>query len=158
MTEEPLLGAFECRTRGRFRLTVQGAAIAGDVGGLHRGVEMVMDDGEGAGVRIVNAGLRGRKLLLDQFVFNTVIGERPGRVEAEGAQVAGKHLHGRDTAILYGLHELGAIGEGKIVTAPQAEPLGIGEIVDGCRARGRDVDNASIWQRVLEPEPGTALL
>src|SRR3546814_2626012 len=47
MAEEALLGGFECRASGRLGLTVQRAAVAGDVGGLHGGVEVVMDDGEG---------------------------------------------------------------------------------------------------------------
>ena len=77
---------------------------------------------------------------------------------AERAQIAGEHLHGRDAAILYGLDELGAIGEGEVVAAPQAEPLGIGEIVDGRRAGRRDVDDPGVRESVLEPEPRTALL
>ena len=55
-------------------------------------------------------------------------------------------------------HELGAGGEGKVLAAPQAEPLGIGEIVHRRGARRRDVDDAGIRQSVLQPQPGTALL
>ena len=55
-------------------------------------------------------------------------------------------------------HELGAGGEGKVLAAPEAEPLGVGEIVHGGGARGRDVDDARIGQRVLQAQPGPALL
>ena len=54
--------------------------------------------------------------------------------------------------------ELGAGGEGEVLAAPEAEPLGIGEIVDRGGAGGRDVDDARIGQRVLQAQAGTALL
>ena len=44
VAEEALLGAFEGGSRGGFGLRVQRAGLAGDVGGPHRGVEIVMDD------------------------------------------------------------------------------------------------------------------
>src|SRR3546814_7827569 len=81
MAEEALLGGFECRASGRLGLTVQRAAVAGDVGGLHGGVEVVMDDGEGPGIGIVDAGLLGGEPMLDQLVLDAIVGERAGRVE-----------------------------------------------------------------------------
>src|SRR3546814_2497218 len=76
MAEEALLGGFECRASGRLGLTVQRAAVAGDVGGLHGGVEVVMDDGEGPGIGIVDAGLLGGEPMLDQLVLDAIVGER----------------------------------------------------------------------------------
>jgi hypothetical protein len=58
--------------------------------------------------------------VLDHLVFDAVIGERPGGVEAERAQVAGQHLHRRDAAGLDGLDELGAGREGK--SSPPQRP------------------------------------
>ena len=44
MIEEALLGAFEGGARGGLGLRVQRAGLAGDVGGPHRRVEIVVDD------------------------------------------------------------------------------------------------------------------
>ena len=49
-------------------------------------------------------------------------------------------------------------GEGKILTTPQAEPLGVGEIVHRGRARSRDVEHARIRQRVLQAQARAPLL
>ena len=57
MIEEALLGAFEGGSGCGFCLRVQRAGLARDVGGPHRGVEIVMDDAEGAGIGIVDANL-----------------------------------------------------------------------------------------------------
>ena len=96
--------------------------------------------------------------VLDQLVFDALVGERARGIEAERLQVARQHFHGRDAAGLDRLDELGARGEGKILAAPEAEPLGIGEIVDRGRAGRRDIDDARVGQRVLQAQPGAALL
>ena len=158
MAEEALLGALESRAGGRLRLGVQRAALAGDVGGLHRRVEVIVDDREGAGIGVVDAPLLVGERVLDQLVFDAVIGERAGGVEPERPQIAGQHLHGGDTAILDRLDELGAGGEGEILAAPEAEPLGIGEIVDRGGAGRRDIDDARVRQGVLQAQARTALL
>jgi hypothetical protein len=59
MAEEALLGGLEGRARGGLGLAVQRAAVARDVGGLHRGGEVVVDDGEGPGIGIIDAALLG---------------------------------------------------------------------------------------------------
>ena len=156
--EEALLGALEGRARGGFGLRVQRAGFAGDVGRLQRRVEIVVDDREGAGIGVVDADLLVGELVLDQLIFDALIGERPRGIEAERLQVARQHLHRRDAAGLDRLDELGARGEGEILAAPQAEPLGIGEIVDRGRAGRRDIEDAGIRQRVLQAQPGAALL
>src|SRR3546814_18820696 len=92
MAEEALLGGFECRASGRLGLPVQRAAVAGDVGGLHGGVEVVMDDGEGPGIGIVDAGLLGGEPLLDQLVPDAIVGETAGLVAAARAHVAREHI------------------------------------------------------------------
>jgi hypothetical protein len=114
--------------------------------------------GEGAGIGVVDADLLGRQLMLDQLVFHAVEGQRAGGVEAERAQVAGQHLHRRDAAGLDRLDELGARGEGEVLAAPEPEPLRIGEIVDGGRAGGGDVNDAGVRKRMLEAQAGAALL
>ena len=156
--EEALLGALESRPRGGFGLGVQRARFAGDVGRLQRGVEIVVDDRERAGIGVVDADLLVGEPVLDQLVFDALIGERAGGVEAERLQIARQHLHGGDAASLDRLDEFGARGEGKILAAPEAEPLGIGEIVDGGRAGRRDIDDARVRQRVLKAKPRPALL
>ena len=117
-----------------------------------------MNDGEGPGIGVVDAGLLGGELMLDQFVFDAVVGERPGRVEPERAEVARQHLHRRDAAILDRLDEFGSGREREVLAAPEAEALGVGEIVDGGRAGRRDIDDARIRQGVLEAEARTTLL
>jgi len=118
MAEEALLGGFERRAGGGLGLLVQRAVAAGDVGGLHRRIEIVMDDGEGLGVGVIDAPLFVGELVFNQLVFDTVIGERPGGVEAERTQIAREHFHGRHAAVLDGFDEFGAGGEGKILAAP----------------------------------------
>ena len=118
MPEEALLGAFEGGSRRGFCLRVQRAALAGDVGGPHRRVEVVMDDAECASVGVVDANLLGRELVFDELVFDALVGQRARGVEAERLEVARQHLHGRDTALLDRLDEFGPGGEWKILTAP----------------------------------------
>ena len=117
-----------------------------------------MDDLEGAGIGIIDADLLGRELVLDQLVFDPLVGERARGVEAERLEVAREHLHRRDTAGLDRFDELGAGGEREVRAAPEAEPLGVGEIVDRGRARRRDVEDARVGQRVLQAKPRTPLL
>ena len=132
--------------------------LAGDVRGLHRRVEIVVDDREGAGIGVVDADLLGRELVLDQLVLDAFVGERAGRIEAERLEIARQHLHRRDAAVLDRLDEFGARGERKILAAPQAQPLGIGEIVDRRGAGRGDVDDAGVRQGVLKPQARAPLL
>ena len=113
VSEEALLGGFEGRARGRFGLAVQRAALTRDVRRLHRGSKVVVDDGEGPGIGIVDTALLGRQRMLEHLVFDTVVGERAGGIEAKRPQVAGENLHRSDTPRLNGLHELGTGGEGE---------------------------------------------
>ena len=144
VVEEALLGALERRARRRLGLAVERPGLAGDIGGLQRGVEIVVDDLEGARIGVVDADLLGRELRARQLVFDAFVGERAGRIEAERLEVAGQHLHGGDAAGLDRLDELGAGGEREIRAAPQAEPLRIGEIVDRGGAGRRDVEHAGV--------------
>ena len=158
MAEEALLGALEGRPRGGLGLRVQRAGLAGDVGGLHRRVEIVVDDRERAGIGVVDADLLGRELMLDQLVFDALVGERARRIETERLEIARQHLHRRDAAGLDRLDELGAGGEREILAAPEAEPLGVGEIVDRGGAGRRDIDDAGVRQGMLEAQARAALL
>ena len=47
-----------------------------------------MDDLEGAGIGVVDAPLFGRERVFEGLDLDSVIGERPGLVEAEGLEVA----------------------------------------------------------------------
>ena len=84
MAEEALLGALEGGSRGGLGLRVQRAGLAGDVRRPHGRVEIVMDDRERAGIGVVDADLFRRELVLDQFVFDALVGERARRIKAEG--------------------------------------------------------------------------
>src|ERR1700744_101279 len=100
MTEEALLGTFERGSRSRFGLRVQGTGCAGDVGGPHGGVEVVVNDAERAGISVVDANLLRRELVFDKLILDAFIRERTCRVEAERLEVARQHFHGRDAALL----------------------------------------------------------
>ncbi len=134
------------------------AALAGDVGGLQRCVEIVVNDLEGRRIGVIDAGLFGCELVLDKFVFDAFVGKRAGHVESKRLQIARQDFHGRDTARLDGLDELRPRCERKIRAAPQAETLGISEIVNGCRAGRRDIDDARVRQRMLQAQARAALL
>jgi hypothetical protein len=105
---------------------------------------------KGAGIGVVDAPLLGREGVLDELVLDTRVGKRAGGVEAEALEIARQHLHRRHAAGLDGFHELGARGEREVRPAPQAEALGIGEVVDGGGTRRRHVDDARFGQRVLQ--------
>ena len=117
-----------------------------------------MDDLERAGIGVVDADLLRRQLVLDKLVFDALVGQRARRVEAERLEIARQHLHGRDAALLDRLDELGPRGEREVVAAPEAEALGIGEIVHRGGAGRRDIDDAGIRQGVLEPQARAPLL
>ena len=93
--------------------------------------------------------------MFDQLVFHAVEGERAGGIKTERAKVAGQNLHRRNTAGLDRLHELGPRGKRKILAAPQAEPLRIGEVMDGRGAGCRDIDDSGIRQGVLKAQAGS---
>ena len=134
MVEETLLGALEGRPRGGLGLRVQRARFAGDVGRFQRGVEIVVDDAERARIGVVDADLLVGEPVLDQLIFDALVAERSRGIEAERLHVARQDLHRSDTAGLDRLDELGPRGEGEVLAAPEAEALGVGEIVDGGRA------------------------
>src|SRR3984893_13911958 len=60
----------EGRTGGGFGLAVERPGLAGDIGGLQRGVEVVVDDLECARIGIIDADLLGREVVVDQLVFD----------------------------------------------------------------------------------------
>jgi hypothetical protein len=64
-------------SRRRLGLCVQRAALAGDVGRLQGSVEVVVDDLEGAGIRVVNTNLLSRERVFDQLVLDTFVGQGP---------------------------------------------------------------------------------
>src|SRR3546814_2088630 len=69
-------------------------------------------------------------------------GQRAGGIEAEGLQIAGQDLHRSDPAILDRADEFAPRRERKILAAPQAQPLGISEVLHRGRAGRRDIDDA----------------
>ena len=117
-----------------------------------------MDDAERAGIGVIDADLLVGEPMLDQLIFDAFVGQRTRRIETERLEVARQHLHRRDAAGLDRLDELGARGEREILAAPQAEPLGIGEIMNRGGAGRRDIDDARVRQGMLKAKSGTALL
>jgi hypothetical protein len=83
MAEEALFGAFEGGSGRGLCLTVQRAGLARDVGGPHRGVEVVVDNAERAGIRVIYPDLFRGERVLDKFVFDTFVGQGARRVETE---------------------------------------------------------------------------
>ena len=118
----------------------------------------MVDDLEGAGVRIVDAPLRVGERVFEDFDLDAVIGERAGLVEPQRLQVPGDHLQRRNAARLHGGDEFGAGLERRLAGGPKPEPAGIGEPGEGGGAGRRDVGDARIGERVLEAEPRAALL
>ena len=158
MAEKALLGALEGRERGRLGVPVERRLAVDDAGGLERLLDVAVDDLEGAGIGVVDAPLFGRQGMFEGLDLDPVIGERPGLVEAEGLQVARNHLHRRDAAGFHRGDELDPGLERRLAGGPEPEPAGIGEAGDGGGAGRRDIGDARVGQRVLEPEPGAALL
>ena len=157
--EEALLVALEGRARRRLGVAVEVCRRrAGDVGASQRGGQVVVDDLERVGIGVVDAALLGRQRVLDELVFDALVGERPGGVEAERLQVAGQHLHRRDAAVFDRRDKIGAGRERKITGAPEPEPRGIGEVLHRRGAGRRDVDDARVGQRMLQAQPRLALL
>jgi len=150
MVEEALLGRLEGRARRRLGLRVQRAGRAGDVGGLKRGGQIVVDDLERPGIGVVDADLLRGEGVFDQLVLDAFVRERARGVEAERLEVAGEHLHRRDPARLDRLDELGTRREREVRAAPEPEALGIGEIVDGGGSGRRDIEDARVRQGVLQ--------
>jgi hypothetical protein len=118
VTEEALLCALEGRSCGGSCLRVQGATCAGDVGGPHGRVEVVVNYPERAGVSIVDANLLRRELVFDELVLDALVGQRARCIEAERLEVARQHLHRRNTALLDRLDKLGPGREWEVITAP----------------------------------------
>lgn len=88
--------------------------------------------------------------MFDDLIFDPFVGQRASGIEAERFEVAGEHFHRGDATGLDCLHELGAVGEREVFATPQAEPLGISEVVNRRRAGRRDVEYAGIGKRMLQ--------
>ena len=158
MAEEALLGALECRERGRLGVPVQRVLAVDDSGGLQGLLDVPVDDLEGAGIGVVDAPLFRRQLVFEDLDLDAVIGERPGLVEAEGLEIARDHFHRRDSSRLHGGDELDPGLERRLAGGPETQSPCIGEAGDGGGAGRRDIGDARVGQRVLEPEAGAALL
>ena len=156
--EKALLGAFERRSRGGLGLAVQRSGFAGDIRRLESRVEIVVDDGEGASIRVIDRDLLVGEPMLEQFVVDAVIGKRSGGIEAQRFQIAREHLHRGDAASLDRLDEFRTIGEGERIVAPEAEPLGVGEVLDRRRPGRRDIEDAGVGKSMLQPQARPTLL
>jgi hypothetical protein len=77
-----------------------------------------MDDAECTGIGIIDADLLRCELVLDQFVFDTLIGQRASGIESKRLEVARQHFHRCNPALLDRLDELGPGRERKILAAP----------------------------------------
>ena len=159
MIEEALLVRFEGRAGGGLGVAVVGAAVgAGDVGGLERRLQVLVNDLERVGIGIVDRDLLRRQRVLDDLVLDALERQRARGIEAERLQIARQHLHRGDAAAFHRGDELGAGRERKITGAPEAEPGGIGEVLHRRRAGRRDVEDARIGQCVLQAQTRLALL
>ena len=158
MAEEALLCALEGREGGGLGVLVERRIYFHDAGGLQGLVDVVVDDLEGAGIGVVDAPLLGRERVLQDLDLDPVIGEGAGLVDAKGLQVPRDHLHRRDPARLHRGDEVGAGLERRLAGGPEPEPAGIGEAGDGGGAGRRHVGDARVRQRVLQAQPGAALL
>jgi hypothetical protein len=116
-----------------------------------------VDHRPGLGIRIVDADLFERQLVLEDVIFHAGEAQRTRGVEAGGLQVAGHQFHRGDTARADLGDELLAIRECGL-RPPQAESHGIGEVVDLRRAGRRRVKHARGGQIVLEEDASNALL
>ena len=159
MIEEALLVGFEGRARRGFGVAVIGPpALAGDIGRLQGGGEIIVDDLEGRGVGVIDADLLLRKLMLQHLDFDARRKRGRGTIESQRLQVARQHFHRRDAARLHGGDEILPRREGHVGPAPQAKPRRIGEIGNRRRARRRDIEDAGVGQGVLQPQAGASLL
>ena len=119
--------------------------------------QVAMDDRPGLGIGVVDLDLRRRELVLEQVIFDAGEGQRTRRVDAERLEVAGDQLHRRDTALADAGDERLAVGERRS-RSPEPEPCRIAEVGDVGGAGGRDVEDASAGEMVLQPQTCDALL
>ncbi len=96
--------------------------------------------------------------MLEEVIFHAIIGERTRCIETERFEIAGEHFHRRDTAILDRGDKFGAVGERKILAAPDAETLRVGQVLDRGRTGRGDVDDARVGKGVLQPQARPAML
>ena len=96
VTEEALLRALEGAHCSRLGVAVQRRLVVDDAGRLERLLDVLVNDLEGAGVRIVDAPLLGTERVFENLDLDPVIGERAGLVEPERLQVPRDHLHRGD--------------------------------------------------------------
>src|SRR3954465_5608855 len=129
MVEKALLVRFKGRAGGRLRMGVVGiAAGAGNVGGLERRLQVLVNDLERVGIGIVDRDLLRRELMLDDLVFDALERQGARGIETKRLQIARQYLHRGDAAAFHRGDELGAGREWKIPGAPEAEPGGVGEV------------------------------
>ena len=158
VAEEALLGSLEGADCGGFRVLVEGVFPVDDAGRLQGVLEVGVDDLEGVGIGVVDAPLLVRERVLQDVDLDAVVGERAGLVETQCLEVARHHLHRGHPAGLHGGDEGGAGLEGGLAGGPEPEAPRIGEAGDGGGAGSRDVEDAGVRQRVLQPEAGASLL
>ena len=158
VVEEPLLGPLEGRQRGGAGRAVAAAVVAVDAGHLQRLVQVVVDDLERVGVLVVDGALLAGQRVPQHVDLDPVVGQGARLVQAQRLQIAGDHFQGRHAAPLHRRDEVLARGERRQRRRPQPEALGVGQAMHGRRPGGRDVDDARTGQRVLQSEPGEALL
>src|ERR1700761_6091011 len=159
MIEKTLFITFESRAGGGLGIAVVGAAVlAGDIGGFQRLIEISVNDLEGIGIGVVDANLLGCQLMLDDFVFDAFKRQGTGGIEAERLEIARQYFHGGDPALFHRRNKIGTGGKRKITGAPQAEPHGIGQVLNRGGAGRRYIEDACIVQCVLQAQSRLALL
>ncbi len=121
-------------------------------------LDVLLDDLEGAGIRVADAPLGVAERVLQDVDLDAVVGKRASLVEPEGLQVARDVLQCRDPARLHRGDELDARVERGLPGGPQAEPAGIREARNSGGAGRGHVGDARIGELVLEARTRAALL
>ena len=153
MIEKTLLVHFKSGAGGSPGVAVVGvAALAGDIGGFQRFIQIAMDNLEGVGIGVVDADLLRRELMLDDLVFDALERQGARGVKPERLQITSQHLHRGDAAAFHRRHEIGAGRKRKVTGAPEPEPRRIGKVLNRRGAGRRDVEDARVIQGVLQAQ------
>ena len=108
MIEEALLRAFEAGSRSCLGSAVERAAfeIVDHVGELEGLFHILVNDGPGIGIGVVDADLMFSQIVLEDLVFNAREAERPRLIEPQRLEIARDEFHCGNSARSYLADEL----------------------------------------------------
>jgi hypothetical protein len=125
-----------------------GLGAVAAAGQLQRLIDVRQDHLPGARQLVVDLALERRERILQALVGDIIVGERAGRVDAQGLEVAGRQLHRGDAAGRDLADERLGVGEGGVL-APETQALGIGQVGDLGGAGRRDVEHPGVGDLLL---------